>query len=203
MLALLATVALAAAPGAADAPVELEPPLVTAEGENLDETGKVVRGFPFIGIQVDAALPDGFCASLVATPGRFLRVHAGALSNGVGFGVRAGVTLVAFPGSPVRPIAGVDGGYTFGGTGAWLVPMLDPSVGTLLSAANIGFVSAQGGVEIGSRYVALVLRGGVTWIDAAVGVGAVEVSGARLSTGAVSVRAFLPSVRLGFLVNFG
>lgn len=181
------------------------PPLVTAEGVALEESGRAPWTAPFLGVQVDVGAPDGIGASIVVTPGRYLRLSAGGVNNGVGTGVRLGVMLVAFPRSAFRPTLGVDGGYVFGGQGEWLPQLIsEPMVKSALTGLNVAFANAQVGFELGSKNVAFFLRAGLSYVDLSVG-------GQRLDTSAntavtfqgVTLNGFIPSARLGFLFIFG
>ncbi len=195
MLAAALALALTAAP----------PPLVTAEGVTLEEDGRAPWSAPPVGIQLDVGVPDGIGASLVYTPGRYLRLSVGGLSNGVGAGVRAGATLVAFPTSIFRPLLGVDGGFVSGGHLAWLPPLLDDEAArTAITGVSVGFVNAQLGFELGSKHVAFTLRAGLSYVELVApkqsystgGVSTVTVSGLALT-------GFIPSARLGLLFCFG
>lgn len=181
------------------------PPLVTTEGVALDESGRAPWSAPPIGVQLDVGVPDGIGASLVYTPGRYLRLSVGGLSNGVGAGVRAGAALIAFPTSIFRPLLGIDGGWTAGGQLAWLPQLLDDeATRTAISGLSIGFVNAQLGFELGSKHVAFTLRAGLSYVEARApsqsyssgGTSTVTVSG-------LGVTGFIPSARLGFIFCFG
>jgi hypothetical protein len=181
------------------------PPLVTAEGERLSDEGKRVTDMPFIAVTIDAGLPDGIGASLVVMPVSFLRIHLGGLTNGLGAGVRVGATVLAFPTWPVRPLLNVEGGYVFGGYAPWaLDSVTDPTLKAVLDHANIGFASAHLGLELGSRNIAFVLRGGISWIDVDLGGQSIDLGGGvKVTSQSTTVRGFIPSARLGFMVSFG
>lgn len=181
------------------------PPLVTTEGVALEEDGRAPWVAPPVGVQLDVGAPDGIGVSLVYTPGRYLRLQVGGLSNGVGAGVRAGLLLVAFPTSFFRPLLGVDGGWVFGGQLAWLPALLEDEVArTAITGMSVGFANAHLGFELGSKHVALTLRAGLSWVElrapsqrySAGGTSTVTVDG-------LSVRGFIPSARLGLLFCFG
>lgn len=180
------------------------PPLVTAEGVTLDESGKQPFEVPFIGAQVDVGAPDGIGASLVVNPGRYLRIHAGGLNNGIGSGVRFGATIVTFPESAFRPIIGVDVGYVFAGTGAWLPQLIDDAaIRNAISGVHLAFANGQVGFEAGSKHVAFTLRAGISYVS-------MTAANQEVSTGAnssvtisgIAVTAVIPSARLGVLVCF-
>lgn len=196
MLSLLAAVALQVASTGST------PPLLTAEGTSV---GEVKSDMPFIAVTIDAGLPDGLGASLSVMPLSFLRVSLGGLTNGVGAGVRLGVTLLAFPRWPVRPLVSVDGGYVFGGHAPWALDFItDTSLRTALSQVNVGFVNAHAGLEMGSRNIAVVLRGGVSWIDVDLGGQSLTLGGGvSVTAAATSLRGFIPSARLGLMISFG
>jgi hypothetical protein len=177
------------------------PPLVTTEGVTLDESGKA----PFFGVQLDVGAPDGIGASLVITPGRFLRIHAGGLTNGVGSGVRAGAMLMAFPTFAFRPFIGVDGGYVAGGVGAWLPQLLtDSSLRNAITGVNVAFANAQVGFELGSKNVAITLRAGLSYIDLGANNQSITTgANSSVTVSGIAVRGFIPSARFGFIFNFG
>lgn len=160
---------------------------------------------PRLGVQVDAGLPDGVGASAAFMPGPGLRLQLGGVNNGVGSGVRLGAVLLAFPTWAFRPLLGVEGGYVFGGPGAWALDLVpDEVVRGVLRGANVGFVNAQVGFELGSRHVALVVRAGLSWVqvtprDQELGLG----DAGTLRLGGLSLSGFIPSARVGLLVCFG
>ncbi|HEY0881720.1 MAG TPA: hypothetical protein VGD87_09325 [Archangium sp.] len=181
------------------------PPLVTAEGVALEESGKTPWAAPFFGVQIDAGAPDGIGASLVATPGRYLRISAGGLNNGVGSGVRLGFQLLAFPQMAFRPLLSLDAGYVFGGYGAWLPQMIeDPMIRSAVTGLNVAFGNAQIGFEIGSKHFAVTLRAGLAYVDVSVAPQSLETgANTTVSLNGISLKGFLPSARLGFLFMFG
>ncbi len=180
------------------------PPLVTAEGVTLGEDGKKPWSAPLIGVQVDVGVPDGIGASLVVTPQRFIRVSLGGLSNGVGAGVRLGLTFVAFPSSLFRPLIGFDAGYVFGGEAAWLPELIEnTAVRKAVSGMNVGFGNAQLGFELGSRNVAFTFRAGVAYVDVALRPQAISSDGATtITTKGLALRGSIPSARMGVILAF-
>lgn len=199
LLPLLAALTLSAIP---EAP--RPPPLLTAEGTRWGDDGKQVD-HPFLGVALDAGFPDGAGASFLVMPLRFLRVQVAGLTNGLGVGVRLGATLVAFPTWPVRPTLAVAGGYTYGGQGAWLLEYIgDATLRAALSNVTVAFVSAHGGLELGSKNVALTLQAGVSWVDVNLGSQAVDLgSGVSVKAAGSLLRGFVPTARVGLLFCFG
>lgn len=181
------------------------PPLVTSEGVTLDDKGKAPFEAPFFGVQIDAGAPDGIGASLVVTPGRFFRLHAGGLTNGVGSGVRFGAMLMAFPSFAFRPFIGIDGGYVFGGELAWLPQLLkDESLRNAVTGVSVGFANAQVGFEVGSKNVAFTLRAGLSYVDIGMANQSISTGGTSMVTvSGIALRGFIPSARLGFIFCFG
>jgi hypothetical protein len=171
----------------------------------LEEDGRAPWSSPFIGVQLDVGVPDGIGASLVVTPGRFLRVSLGGLSNGVGAGVRLGVTLLAFPSSIFRPLLAVDGGYVFGGQAVWLPQLIDDAtLRSAITGVNVGFATAQIGFELGSKHFAFTLRAGLSYVDVGVGSQSISTGGtSTVTANGLAVRGFIPSARLGFIFCFG
>lgn len=181
------------------------PPLVATERTDWSEEERPAAKHPFFGVTVDAGFPDGVAAGLLVMPLSLLRIHLAVLTNGLGVGARLGATLVGFPTWVVRPTLGVDGGYTFGGVVPWLLGYVgDEMLKTALAKVSVGFVTARGGFELGSKNVALTVQGGVSWIDVNLGAQTADLGGgvSVKATGS-SVRGFVPSVRLGLLFCFG
>jgi hypothetical protein len=173
-------------------------PLVTAEGDLAGH-----RNHPFIGVQADVGLPDGAGAALQVMPLSWLRLHVGGLATLSGAGLRAGVTLVAFPTMSVRPLLGVDVGYSFTGSAKWL-PFLGtlPVLDTALAQVSYAFGSAHLGFEIGSANVAFVIRGGLSYLDLSFAGPRLDLGGTLLSASSMSVRGVIPSARVGLMVAF-
>jgi hypothetical protein len=178
---------------------EIPAPLVTSEGG----VAGAEESHPFIGVQGDVGLPDGAGASLLVMPVSWLRLHVGGLATLSGSGIRAGVTVVAFPKSGVRPMLGVDGGYAFSGNATWI-----PYLGTLpllsRSLENVSYVwsSAQIGFELGSPHFSIVLRGGLSYVDLTFAGPRVELGGTTLTASSMSLRGIVPSARVGLMIAF-
>lgn len=184
--------------------VTVAPPLLTAEGVALDEKGHRPFEAPFLGAQLDVGAPDGIGASLVVAPGRFVRIQAGGLNNGVGSGVRIGATLIAFPSFGFRPLLGLDAGHAFGGAGEWLPQLLpDARIGNLVKGASVSFVNLQLGFELGTPTFAFTLRAGMSWVDIGVASQRLDTSATTSVTASgLQVSGFIPSARLGLVFFF-
>ncbi len=172
--------------------------MVIAEGELAAR-----RHHPLLGVQADVGLPDGVGASMLVMPWSWLRLHVGGLATLSGAGLRAGVTLVAFPSMGVRPLLAVDVGYSFMGSAKWLpvvgtLPVLD----TALAQVSYAFGSAHLGFEIGSANVAFVIRGGLSYVDLSFAGPRLDIEGASLTASSMSVRGIIPSARVGLLFAF-
>lgn len=192
MLTIVATVLLVLGAEAAPAP------LVTAEG---DVNGQ--EEHPWLGVQGDVGLPDGAGASALVMPVSFLRIHVGGLATFSGSGVRAGLTLVAFPSAGARPTLGVDVGYAFTGSATWL-PFAGavPGLASALEQVSYGWGSAHAGFEFGSRHAAFVIRGGLSYVDLTFAGPRLDVGGASLSASSMSMRGVVPSARVGLMFAF-
>lgn len=197
MLSLFATTALLLT--GLDEAAPADAPLVTAEG---DVAGAPAE-HPFLGVQADVGLPDGAGASAMVMPVSWVRVHVGGLATLTGSGVRAGVTLLAFSRAPVRPTLGVEAGYSFTGSARW-IPFVDtvPWLGSALEQVSYAWASAQAGFELGSRHVAFVLRGGLSYVDVTFAGPRADVGGASLTASSMSLRGIVPSARVGLMVAF-
>ncbi len=113
-----------------------------------------------IGVMADAGVPDGAIASLVYRPRGWLRLHAGAGTNGISTGLRGGMSLVPFG---VGPSLSFDAGHYFEGDasgaaerfgGRWLGPWMH--------RLGYSYGNAHLGLEFGSRRVTFFVRGGLS-----------------------------------------
>lgn len=191
MLTLLLTSALVLA-------AEENAPLVTAEG---DVSGQ--SDHPWLGVQADVGLPDGAGGSLLVMPVSWVRVHVGGLATLSGSGIRAGVTLLAFPTWAFRPTLGIDAGYAFTGSATWLPwAKAIPGLPSALEHVSYGWGSAQVGLELGSPHASFVLRGGLSYVDLTFAGPRLDVGGASLSASSMSLRGVIPSARVGLMFAF-
>lgn len=177
----------AAEPKAPDAVIEIRT-------EKEDNKKKEDR--PWLGIRLDAGVPDGASAGLVLRPLPWLRLSGAATSNLAGFGYRGGVEIVPFD-SWISPSLSVDlGRYekvdVRGAVSEFVDDFQDFPEGRL----SYTYANAHVGLELGSRWFSFFLRGGYSVIDAEVEVRELG-SGLRLSS-PVTARILTPTAKLGF-----
>jgi hypothetical protein len=117
------------------------------------------------GLLLDGGFPDGLGLSAVARPWRALRADAGVTYNVLGFGVRAGATLLPLPWA-VAPLLRAEVGHAFESDASGLASSfgLRTSESVLLKAVSYDYASLQVGLQIGrgDRF-ALVVQGGLAW----------------------------------------
>jgi hypothetical protein len=173
------------------------PPLVEAENVREAEP-QVLR----LGVLVDVGIPDGAGASLVVKPTTWLRVQAGAIGNGIGAGVRAGLVLSPLD-WPVRPTLSVEAGHYFDGDASWLLgDASSAALKSFLSRVSYDFAEGHLGLEFGSKRFAFFLRAGLAYVDVSVPNPTQLLSNqAADGTGqAAHIRSPLPSAKLGFVL---
>ena len=191
----MASLAMSGGVAASGSPVELR---AASEGEAPQSPQ------PKLGVLVDAGFPDGIGASVLVAPARGVRLQLGGLTNGLASGVRFGLTLYLLPSffEAVRPGVVLETGWAFDNRAAWaarLVP--DAEAAAVLASTTARFASAQVGLEFGSRYFSLVLRGGVAWLEiAAENPAAVS---ALLASVGLRRAGLVPTGKLGIMVCFG
>lgn len=158
---------------------------------------------PMLGGQVDVGVPDGIGVSVMVMPTRWMRVQIAALHNALGFGARAGVVFLPAPSFFVhfRPLISVEGGAHFGGDASWLTGV-DPMVTAALGKLNYAFGNAQVGFEAGSSTFAFVFRAGLSYVNASIASLDIPVSDTTVTMQGLSLRGFIPSVRLGVMFAF-
>jgi hypothetical protein len=183
----------------------VEPPMVTAEGFEIDRFGRLVEPHPVFGVALDVGLPDGVGASALLMPVSWLRIGLGGLENGAGAGLRGGLTLVPAPAffKYVRPTLSADIGYFFNGNATWIPTLAQNDVTkSLFSQVSYSFVDGHVGFEVGSKNFSVVLKGGLSWVDAKLGNPSLELAGTTVSAQGVHVRGVIPSARFGFMYCF-
>src|SRR5579871_658119 len=123
-----------------------EPPLLAA-----DVPLPVAESGPHVALMFDAGAPDGIGASLMLRPTHWLRLYAGALTNGAGAGLRGGVTLATFH-AFATPTLTLEAGQLRDGNANPLASYLTRDAhfhADVLDHVGYEFVNAQLGFELG------------------------------------------------------
>jgi hypothetical protein len=176
-----------------------EPVLVTVVPREVSQSVADLPVFPsdrspLLGLAVEAGIPDGVAVTAMLNPTRWLRLQVSGLGNSISYGVRGGVVLMA-PWKYFRPLLGLEGGFYLGGNANWLIGPSAPAwAQELLGRVSYAFANGHGGFEVGSTTFSFTLRGGVSYLDLALGapmetIGSLKSSGSHLS-------GFVPSARL-------
>ena len=155
---------------------------------------------PWLGLQIDAGVPDGANVAVVWRPWHWLRFHGGGAYNMVGFGVRGGVSLLPLD-AWLTPSLVVEGGHFFEGD-------LQGFVATLAGEAPDGtprdvrydYGNLHLGLELGSPDFTFYLRGGYSLVDATVVPDTESPADNLRFERDAHVRALTPSGKLGFVV---
>lgn len=168
------------------------------------------KGLPAFGVSVDAGVPDFLGVNVVYRPLSFLRLQGGVLTNGLGLGARAGVSLVPFN-FVVSPSLTLEYGHYFESDGRTFARAVGVNLGQAepaLARLSYGFANAHLGLELGSpERFQFSLRVGLSYLNTAL-----TGSGDLLeqASGDPTIRAddlrlhgALPSLKLGFLFFFG
>lgn len=159
----------------------------------------------------DVGVPDGVMMSAVFRPRSWIRLQAGAGTNTISPGLRAGATVLPFG---VGPSLTLEGGWYFEGDANGLVSQFagngyEPSA----TASRIGyrFANAHLGLDFGQKYFTFFVHGGMSYLrselhDVNSLLGTQSTSSQSLGTTTVhfgtdpTLTAFLPSLKLGFIV---
>jgi hypothetical protein len=160
---------------------------------------------PLFGLMLDVGLPDGIGAAGVVRPLDWLRFNGGVLTNTVGFGLRAGVSVAPFR-FAVTPTLNADVGRYFKADYTKLVERFGGEPGSAeatLKDVGYTFATASLGLEVGSqRGFSFFLRAGLSYWDFSPADAEQALRDAAddptLSVSPVSLRFSSPSVKLGF-----
>jgi hypothetical protein len=161
----------------------------------------------WLGVTVDAGVPDGASAAVVVRPISRVRMHAGATHNAISTGMRAGVTLAPFK-TWFTPTLSIDGGAYPEGDANPIAQKVsgDPTFHSKpLERVGYRYANAHLGLEFGRRRATFYIHAGWSYItarlrnlDAASGDGATMVT----FTSDPVVSVWTPSARLGLIVYF-
>jgi hypothetical protein len=157
-----------------------------------------------LGLQLDAGVPSGAAASLVARPWKLLRLDAGLAWNALAYGVKGGVTLVPFHWW-LTPTLGIEGGHFGPGDAGRFASGSCAAAQQILSRVGYDYLLADLGLEIGgqNRFV-FFLRAGLANLypsvrDVNAAMQAANPS-VRMTAADPTIRARIPAARLGFLL---
>ena len=190
-------------------PASASPALDTTSAS--ESAGDVDDEPPFLGLMVDAGVPDGAMASVAYRPFGWLRVQGGAGTNSISPGVRIGASLVPFG---IGPSLTLEGGHYFEGNANKLARSLsgaDYEDMMLLDRIGYDFANAHLGLELGGESVVFYVHGGVSYVRTKVhNVGDLftESMSGTDTTATVSINrdptvvGMVPSMKLGLAVFF-
>jgi hypothetical protein len=190
-----------AVPARADDPAAATSTLTSAEAP-VEATAPAL---PRLGVAIGAGLPEFATLSLLYRPFRMLRLSAGPTWNYAGWGGDVGVTLVPLN-SWISPLLGVQAGRFLRSDYSMLVKSSGASPGTaamrgLLRRVDYSYTAVDLGLEVGNpRGFSFTLRLGLAWVwaDAAGTATSTGGDGTTVSVTNPSVRATIPSAKLGF-----
>lgn len=148
------------APAPPDAAAIHAPPLAAAPAPAPPADGPSM-----FGLLVDGGFPDGLGLSAVVRPWQLVRADAGVTYNIVGFGVRAGATLLPLTWA-VSPLLRGEVGHMFDADASGIAESfgLRRSESVLLRTVSYDYASLQLGVQFGrGERFAFVFQAGLTW----------------------------------------
>ncbi len=117
---------------------------------------------PVLGFAFDVGLPDGMNLSLVGRPCPWSRIQMGVGSNGIGFGWRAGVTMLPFRQGPA---AIVEYGHYYDGNANAVAGLLVGSgfhESPLFDHVGYDYVNLHLGLNFGYRRVVFFVQAGLS-----------------------------------------
>jgi hypothetical protein len=161
----------------------------------------------YIGLRIDAGVPDGLGFSLSFRPFKFLQFDLGGTTTLVGGGIRGGATLALF--YWVSPTLTVEGGRQWGGDLNKLVTMFggsDPKI-DLIKNVQYDYLNLHGGLAFGHpNWFMFYIRAGYSFL-------AMQTSGFQsfiqkesndtsITTKELNINAWIPTAKLGFQIWF-
>lgn len=161
------------------------------------------------GVMLDVGAPDGIGASGVVKPLSWLRLHAGATTNTISFGLRGGVSLLPLS-TFVAPSLNAEAGHYFGGDYNKVLERFGGTVdngSTLIRDVSYDYASATLGLNIGPA------DGWTVFLNVGISYWAFSVDDTEeflqestndpdLTSTPLKVRFTSPSLKLGFIYYF-
>ncbi len=203
-------VASLAASGWEPYPAYSSPPLVASRTPERDvptiQSAAADRGPSrrWLGVTVDAGIPDGMAASVALRPWHWLRIQAGGMHNTISPGLRGGISLVPFY-FWITPSLTVEAGHYFEGDATWIARRLtsNRNLDPLFRKVGYDFGNAHLGLELGSpRSVSFFLRAGISYVQMT-GKGVQQaINDPTIQAGDVKLSGAIPSAKLGLLIYF-
>ena len=152
---------------------------------------------PWLGLVLDAGVPDGANIGIVGRPLSWLRLHAGGSYNLISGGIRGGVAYVPFD-YWVVPTLVVEGGHYFAGSAKdALETVAGLEVDFAPERVEYTYANAHLGLEFGGDWYTIFLRGGYSFVNATLRPPSDDE--VRFEDD-VRMSAWLPSAKLGLIV---
>jgi hypothetical protein len=161
----------------------------------------------WLGVTLDAGVPDGASAAVVVRPVSRLRLHAGASHNAISTGMRGGITL-----APLRtwfsPTLSLDAGAFPEGDANPIMQRVsgDPTFhSAMLERVGYRYANAHLGLEFGRKRATFYIHAGYSYIQAkARNLDAASEDGATMVTFTTdpTIHVWTVSARLGVIVYF-
>jgi hypothetical protein len=188
------------------APALAEAPQAAFAAEPQEESEPALK---HLGLALQTGLPDGFTGSVVYRPWSWLRAHGGAGYNMIGVSMQGGLALIPFGWGPSLTL---EGGHYFEGNANGLARKMAGASfedSALLERVGYDYANAHLGLELGERTFTFFIHGGMSYVStelhnvdvALKDVGMNSPDSPELSISAPpKVHAFVPSLKLGFIV---
>jgi hypothetical protein len=158
------------------------------------------RPLPRLGLVLDAGLPAGAGLLLQVRPLDALRLQAGPMWSGIGWGAKGGLVLAPLRGA-VTPTLEVEAGYGVRADLSFLAGRsgVPQELKPVLARARYGFVAGYLGLDLGSqRGTSFFLRGGLARLRVtAPGTARTATRGGTLEIGDATLDATVPCAKLG------
>lgn len=151
---------------------------------------------PWLGVVLDAGVPDGANLGLVARPLSWLRAHVGGSYNLASAGIRAGATYVPFD-YWIVPTLTLEGGHFFTGSAKEAIRLVS-GVDVDGAPEEVSYTYANGhlGLEFGGDWFTVFLRGGMSFVHATFRPS--DVDNVRFEEN-VTASVWAPSAKLGLI----
>jgi hypothetical protein len=165
---------------------------------------------PKLGVMLDVGLPDGIMGGLSYRLQPWLRLQAGAGSNAVSPGIRGGVALLPFGTGPSLTL---EAGHYFEGDANGLIASLagsDYQNNAIAERVGYQFANFHLGFDVGEERFTFFLHGGISYLHTELHhvdevLGATEAGQNAAAAygigGDSSIDAWIPSLKLGFIVH--
>ncbi len=181
-------------------------------GTGLADDDEQEESLKVLGVMLDGGLPDGVMLSPTYRPFSWLRMHAGAGTNSVSWGLRGGIAFIPFG---LGPSLTVEAGHYFEGNANGVASRIagsDYEDSAMLERIGYDFANAHLGLDFGMEKFVFYMHGGMSYLRTTLynvnetlvqnGADGADSGTSLAVNGDPTLKGVVPSFKLGIVTYF-